>query len=127
MLAAGLADAEKWPELNGSPSNYASDNEDEAATSVRKRTGFPGARGLTHTQTILGPSRVGAMGISASAAVVPNLGTSLGLASSLGMSSSHGPQILLKIRVDMEIVAMHYLTTISVYVGPALFLFASSS
>ncbi|KAH9855656.1 SIN1-domain-containing protein [Lenzites betulinus] len=61
IVAAGLADRERWPELAAPSSPTPSD--DESAPTVRRRhSGFPGAN-LKYTTTIMGPSRIGAMGL----------------------------------------------------------------
>ncbi|KAH9939185.1 stress-activated map kinase interacting protein 1-domain-containing protein [Amylocystis lapponica] len=66
IVASGLADVERWPEL-AMPSSPAP-SDDEAGTSNRSRrhSGFPGATGLKYTTTIMGPSRAGAMGLRVS-------------------------------------------------------------
>lgn len=69
VLAAGLANTERWPELNVSPSSYPSDDESAPQTQNNRRrnaSGFPGATGLKYTQTIMGPSRIGALGMRVS-------------------------------------------------------------
>lgn len=74
ITAASLADATKWPELGISPSPPLSsddsdgDGDPTSAGTMRPRSisGFPGATGLKHTQTIFGPSRTGALGMSVS-------------------------------------------------------------
>ncbi|KAI0746565.1 stress-activated map kinase interacting protein 1-domain-containing protein [Daedaleopsis nitida] len=59
--ASGLADVERWPEVAMPTSPTPSD--DESAPAARRRhSGFPGAN-LKYTTTILGPSRMGAMGM----------------------------------------------------------------
>ncbi|KAH9896673.1 SIN1-domain-containing protein [Cubamyces lactineus] len=61
VVASGLADVDRWPELAMPRSPTPSD--DESAPSVRRRhSGFPGAN-LKYTTTILGPSRTGAVGM----------------------------------------------------------------
>ncbi|PCH45029.1 SIN1-domain-containing protein [Wolfiporia cocos MD-104 SS10] len=65
IVASGLADANKWPELNEPSSPAPSD--DEKGPGGRFNARFPGgAAGLKYTTTIMGPSRVGAMGMSVS-------------------------------------------------------------
>jgi hypothetical protein len=68
ITAASLADATKWPELALPPSPPLSPDESDgsAASGTRPRSisGFPGATRLKYTQTILGPSRTGALGMS---------------------------------------------------------------
>ncbi|TDL19644.1 SIN1-domain-containing protein [Rickenella mellea] len=66
VLAAGLADTDRWPELAVPSSPTPSDDEGTKSGSGRRRySGFPGAS-LKHTQTIMGPSRVGAVGMRVS-------------------------------------------------------------
>jgi len=60
VLAAGLADEERWPELISPSSPQPSDDEGNATNS-----GYPGAN-LKYTQTIMGPSKVGALGLRVS-------------------------------------------------------------
>ncbi|KAI0634986.1 stress-activated map kinase interacting protein 1-domain-containing protein [Trametes polyzona] len=61
IVAAGLADTDRWPELAAPTSPTPSD--DESAPAARRRhSGFPGAN-LKYTTTILGPSRTGALGL----------------------------------------------------------------
>lgn len=57
-----MADPERWPELAAPSSPPLSEDETEQLRS-RNVTGFPGATGLKYTQTILGPSRTGFMGM----------------------------------------------------------------
>jgi hypothetical protein len=59
IIAASLADVNKWPELAMSSSPQLSDDEGE------RPSGFPGATGLKHTQTIMG-SKSGGMGLRVS-------------------------------------------------------------
>jgi hypothetical protein len=59
IFAAGLADSEKWPELDVTASPNLSEDEQE------RPLGFPGAR-LKHTQTIMG-GRSGLLGLRVSA------------------------------------------------------------
>ena len=68
IQASGLADSERWPELRMPQSPDVSDDESAAGPSGgrRVRTGFPGATGLKYTQTIMGPSRMGAAGLRVS-------------------------------------------------------------
>ena len=81
ITAASLADVTKWPELgitspspplspddsDGGGSGSGSGDPASAGTSrPRSVSGFPGATGLKHTQTILGPSRTGALGMGVS-------------------------------------------------------------
>lgn len=61
IIAAGLGDAERWPEL-AAPTSPAPSDDERIGTS-----GFPGASSLRHTQTIMGPSRTGALGMRVSA------------------------------------------------------------
>lgn len=61
-MTASLADAERWPELAAPSSPPLSDDEGDELR-PRNVTGFPGATGLKYTQTILGPSRTGLMGM----------------------------------------------------------------
>ncbi|KAL7284327.1 hypothetical protein ACG7TL_001613 [Trametes sanguinea] len=61
VVAAGLADVERWPELALPRSPTPSD--DESGPSTRRRhSGFPGAN-LKYTTTIMGPSRTGMIGL----------------------------------------------------------------
>lgn len=60
ILAASLADVERWPELALPSSPHLSEDDGE------RPSGFPGATGLKHTQTIMGPSRSGALGMRVS-------------------------------------------------------------
>jgi target of rapamycin complex 2 subunit MAPKAP1 len=62
VLAAGLADTTRFPELLATASPQPSDTENPASYPVRP-SGFPGATGLQYTQTILGPSRTGGLGM----------------------------------------------------------------
>ncbi|KAH9991561.1 stress-activated map kinase interacting protein 1-domain-containing protein [Russula vinacea] len=68
ITAASLADATKWPELALPPSPPLSPDESDGSsasgTRPRSISGFPGATKLKYTQTILGPSRTGALGMS---------------------------------------------------------------
>ncbi|KAF8880010.1 stress-activated map kinase interacting protein 1-domain-containing protein [Infundibulicybe gibba] len=59
ILAASLADVERWPELAAPASPQASDDEGD------RPSGFPGAR-LKHTQTIMG-GRTGGLGLRVNA------------------------------------------------------------
>ncbi|KAI0674134.1 SIN1-domain-containing protein [Trametes maxima] len=64
IVASGLADEERWPELAMPSSPTPSD--DESGPSTRRRySGFPGAN-LKYTTTIMGPSRTGALGLRVS-------------------------------------------------------------
>ena len=65
VVAAGLADSDRWPEMRASISPPVSEDED-AEKGGRQHSGFPGARGLKYTQTIVGQNRVGAMGMRVS-------------------------------------------------------------
>jgi hypothetical protein len=58
IVASSLADADRWPELAQPSSPQLSDDEQNDRPS-----GFPGATGLKYTQTIMGPSRSGALGL----------------------------------------------------------------
>ncbi|KAI9058026.1 SIN1-domain-containing protein [Trametes sanguinea] len=61
VVASGLADVERWPELALPRSPTPSD--DESGPSTRRRhSGFPGAN-LKYTTTIMGPSRTGMIGL----------------------------------------------------------------
>lgn len=60
-----MADEERWPELGLSSSPQPSDDEGTSAT-----TGYPGAN-LKYTQTIMGPSKVGALGLRVSGKRLP--------------------------------------------------------
>ncbi|OBZ77958.1 Stress-activated map kinase-interacting protein 1 [Grifola frondosa] len=65
IVASGLADTERWPELAMPTSPTPSD--DESGPAIRRRhSGFPGATSLKYTTTILGPSRSGALGLRVS-------------------------------------------------------------
>ena len=59
IIAAGLADSERWPELVTSPSPNLSEDDQE------RPLGFPGAR-LKHTETIMG-RRSGLLGLRVNA------------------------------------------------------------
>ncbi len=72
ITAASLSDTTKWPELASPPSPPLSPDESDeggndggSASGIRPRSisGFPGATKLKYTQTILGPSRTGALGM----------------------------------------------------------------
>ena len=68
ITAASLADTTKWPELAAPPSPPLSPDESDggagaSGTRPRSVSGFPGATRLKYTQTILGPSRTGALGM----------------------------------------------------------------
>ncbi|KZT68929.1 SIN1-domain-containing protein [Daedalea quercina L-15889] len=62
IYAAGLSDVEKWPELAVPTSPAPSDDEGDGRPGGRRL----GATGLKYTTTIMGPSRVGAMGLRVS-------------------------------------------------------------
>ncbi|KAG1744258.1 stress-activated map kinase interacting protein 1-domain-containing protein [Suillus lakei] len=62
ILAASLADVHRWPELEYPSSPPISDDESEGPN---KSSGFPGATGLKHHQTIMG-NRSGAFGLRVS-------------------------------------------------------------
>lgn len=67
VVASGLGDADRWPELLLPQSPQVSDEEEtNAPNGKRVRPGFPGATGLKYTQTIMGPSRIGALGMRVS-------------------------------------------------------------
>ena len=59
ITAASLADANKWPELAAPTSPHLSEDDGE------RPSGFPGATGLRHTQTIMG-AKSGAVGLRVS-------------------------------------------------------------
>ena len=61
VVDAGLADVERWQELAAPSSPTPSD--DEASSGIPRVSGFPGATGLKYTTTIMGPSRIGALGL----------------------------------------------------------------
>lgn len=61
MLASGLADRERWPELNAPSSPPPSDEESGTTRTGRRRHNGP--HKLNYTQTIMGPSRVGMAGM----------------------------------------------------------------
>ena len=63
ILAGSLADVERWPELTVTSSPPISDDEGETSS---RPFGFPGATGLKHSQTIMGPHRSGALGLRVS-------------------------------------------------------------
>ncbi|KAG1735585.1 stress-activated map kinase interacting protein 1-domain-containing protein [Suillus paluster] len=63
ILAASLADVHRWPELEYPSSPPISDDESEAPD--KPSSGFPGATGLKHHQTIMG-NRSGAFGLRVS-------------------------------------------------------------
>jgi target of rapamycin complex 2 subunit MAPKAP1 len=65
VLASGLADVGRWPELALPNSPAPSDDEDALSSrpGLSASTGRFGARGLRHTQTIMGPNRTGALGM----------------------------------------------------------------
>jgi target of rapamycin complex 2 subunit MAPKAP1 len=63
ILAASFADVERWPELAMPSSPPISDDERESSS---RPSGFPGATGLKHSQTIMGPRRSGALGLRVS-------------------------------------------------------------
>ncbi|KII84683.1 hypothetical protein PLICRDRAFT_57646 [Plicaturopsis crispa FD-325 SS-3] len=65
ILAASLADSDRWPELAMPSSPQPSDDEHEQR-SEPNASGFPGAPRLKYTQTIVGPSHGGAMGMRVS-------------------------------------------------------------
>ncbi|KAI0043578.1 hypothetical protein FA95DRAFT_1524028 [Auriscalpium vulgare] len=60
---SGFADVDRWPELAAPSSPPLSQDEADDASRPRSISGFPGASGLKYSQTILGPSRTGAMGL----------------------------------------------------------------
>lgn len=77
---------------------------------VAKKKQEPAAALLAPPAPLLGPST---STLSASA-----LASSVGLPASFGISSSHGSQVLLRIRIEpVDNKAVHYSTTISVYVS----------
>ena len=61
VVDAGLADVERWQELAAPSSPTPSD--DEASSGIPRSSGFPGATSLKYTTTIMGPSRIGALGL----------------------------------------------------------------
>jgi hypothetical protein len=63
ILAGSLADVERWPELAMPSSPHISEDEGE---NLGRPLGFPGATGLKHSQTIMGPNRSGAFGLRVS-------------------------------------------------------------
>ncbi|KAG1836273.1 stress-activated map kinase interacting protein 1-domain-containing protein [Suillus subalutaceus] len=63
IVAASLADVHRWPELEYPSSPPISDDESEAPD--KSSSGFPGATGLKHHQTIMG-NRSGAFGLRVS-------------------------------------------------------------
>ncbi|KZT10435.1 uncharacterized protein LAESUDRAFT_755945 [Laetiporus sulphureus 93-53] len=67
VFASGLADIDKWPEL-AMPSSPTPDDDEAGGSRARinGQSGFPGATGLKYTTTIMGPSRVGGMGMRVS-------------------------------------------------------------
>ncbi|KAH7921554.1 SIN1-domain-containing protein [Leucogyrophana mollusca] len=62
ILAASLADVQRWPELEYPSSPQISDDEGESSGKGLSSSGFPGATSLKHHQTIMG-SRSGALGL----------------------------------------------------------------
>ncbi|THH19606.1 hypothetical protein EW146_g1597 [Bondarzewia mesenterica] len=62
IIASSFADLDRWPEI-AAPSSPPMSEEDADGTRMRRVSGFPGATGLKYTQTILGPSRTGFMGM----------------------------------------------------------------
>ncbi|KAH9918959.1 stress-activated map kinase interacting protein 1-domain-containing protein [Fomitopsis serialis] len=60
IYAAGLSDVEKWPELAVPSSPAPSDDEGDPSRPGGRKFG---ATGLKYTTTIMGPSRVGGMGL----------------------------------------------------------------
>ncbi|CAL1709275.1 unnamed protein product [Somion occarium] len=64
VITSGLADVQRWPELTAPSSPPISD--DESGRSGAHTSGYPGASGLKYTTTIMGPRRVGAMGLRVS-------------------------------------------------------------
>ncbi|OCH87074.1 hypothetical protein OBBRIDRAFT_782204 [Obba rivulosa] len=66
IVASGLADVERWPELAMPISPAPSDDEGGTASRRNRNSSFPGATGLKYTTTIMGPSRAGAMGLRVS-------------------------------------------------------------
>jgi hypothetical protein len=65
IQAAGLADSDQWPELAAPASPIPSDDEG-SGTSRFGPSGFPGASGLKHSATIMGPGRAGSVGMGVS-------------------------------------------------------------
>ncbi|KAH7911172.1 stress-activated map kinase interacting protein 1-domain-containing protein [Hygrophoropsis aurantiaca] len=65
ILAASLADVQRWPELEYPHSPQISDDENYTSGKNASSSGFPGATSLKHHQTIMG-SRSGALGLRVS-------------------------------------------------------------
>jgi hypothetical protein len=65
IQAAGLADLDQWPEVAASASPVPSDDEGVGSTRFGPG-GFPGAKGLRHTTTIMGHHRTGSVGMRVS-------------------------------------------------------------
>ncbi|GBE87664.1 stress-activated map kinase interacting protein 1-domain-containing protein [Sparassis latifolia] len=63
IVTSGLADVERWPELAMPSSPTPSDDESGVANRPNRHLG---ATGLKYTTTIMGPSRVGTMGLRVS-------------------------------------------------------------
>lgn len=66
IVASGLADEDRWPELGFPSSPAPSDDESASSEYPFRHGGFPGATGLKYTTTIMGPSRVGGAGLRVS-------------------------------------------------------------
>ena len=64
IIAASLADVDRWPELVMPASPPISDDEGDHDSHP---SGFPGATGLKYSQTIMGPNRSGGLGLRVSA------------------------------------------------------------
>jgi target of rapamycin complex 2 subunit MAPKAP1 len=62
ILAASLADVDRWPEL-ALPSSPPPSDDEGGGDSSRGASGFPGATRLKYTTTIMGPSRMGTYGL----------------------------------------------------------------
>ncbi|KAI0367218.1 SIN1-domain-containing protein [Pilatotrama ljubarskyi] len=61
VVASGLADVDRWPEL-AMPTSPAPSDDESGPSTRRRHSGFPGAN-LKYTTTILGPSRTGVLGM----------------------------------------------------------------
>ncbi|EIN09146.1 hypothetical protein PUNSTDRAFT_120545 [Punctularia strigosozonata HHB-11173 SS5] len=112
ILAAGLSDTSRFPEILATASPEPSDSEDPSSHSIRP-SGFPGATGLKYTQTILGPTRSGALGMRVSGRRGSVKRISRGLAgddlapttrsddgSSVGGASKHSPVASIHVAVE---------------------------
>ncbi|KAI8986781.1 stress-activated map kinase interacting protein 1-domain-containing protein [Trametes punicea] len=88
VIASGLADVERWPELALPRSPTPSDDE-SGPTTRRRHSGFPGAN-LKYTTTILGPSRTGMLGLRVDGKRVSGQRNSLRLSVRDGLTGKNG-------------------------------------